>query len=199
MSELNVLDWVIVALLALGAVRGALIGFSRQVFSFVMLGAAVWTAAHVQPQLAQRIAGAEGPPDALARALAYVLIFVGVCAAALLLRLVARLLFRFSFSPLIERLGGALLGLGTTALAVIASIVVLTLIPHEGLHRVVAEESWAGRRVVETFPRLYRELAEKYPLPDWAKDLGAGMGAEPASRSNEPPVAADAPPAPPAP
>ncbi len=199
MSELNVLDWVIVALLALGAVRGALIGFSRQVFSFVMLGAAVWAAARFQPQLAQRIAGAEGPPDALARALAYVLIFAGVCTGALLLRLVARCLFRFSFSPLIERLGGALLGLGTTALAVIAAIVLLTLIPHQGLHRVVAEESWAGRRVVDTFPRLYRELAEKYPLPEWAKELGAGMTTEPAAQSNESPAAADAPPAPSAP
>ncbi|MCX7818647.1 MAG: CvpA family protein [Kiritimatiellae bacterium] len=170
-ADLSVLDWVIAALLVLGAVRGALIGLSRQIFSFVMLGAAVWAAARFQPALAQRIAGSEAPPDALARALAYVLLFAGVCAGALLIRLVARLLFRFSFSPLLERIGGAALGLLTTALGAIAALVLLTMIPHEGLHRVVAEESWAGRQVTGLFPRLYRELAEKYPLPEWAQQL----------------------------
>ena len=74
MSALNVLDWVIIALLALGAVRGAVMGLSRQMFSFLMLGAAIWVAARFQPQLAQRMAGAEGSPDALARTLLNVVV-----------------------------------------------------------------------------------------------------------------------------
>lgn len=185
MSELNVLDWVIVSLLLLGAVRGALIGLSRQVFSFAMLGAAVWASVRFQPDVAQRIAGADTSPDALARAVAYVLLFTSVCVGAVLLRMVGRWLFRFSFSPLVERLGGALLGLGSTALAIVAVLVLLTLIPHEGLHRVVAEESWSGRRVMQIFPRLYREFAEKYPLPEWAKEVGADWELATSPRSSE--------------
>ncbi len=164
MSEWTVLDWVFVGLAALGAARGAMIGLSRQFFALATLAAAVGLSVHFQPLLAARMAGGDEPGE-LIRVIAYAAVFLAVCATMLILRLVGRLLFRFSFSPPVERLGGAAVGLVTTALAIVAAVIGLNLIPHAGLRRVLSEDSRLGRRIVALAPRMYAELSERIPLP----------------------------------
>lgn len=164
MASFTVLDYVFGGLLLLGAVRGALIGLSRQLFTLLTLAAAVWLSLRFQPDLARRMAGGADSPDALLRAAAFVLIFAGVFVVAMLGRGIGRLLFRFTFSPLVDRAGGALVGMATTGLIIVAAIAMLSLVPHESLHRTVTEESWLGRRVAALFPRLFEEISQRIPF-----------------------------------
>ncbi len=111
-------------------------------------------------------------------------LFIVVCTAAALLRMVGRCIFRFAFSPVIERIGGAVVGALTTALILAAALVGLNLIPHAGLRQVLREDSRIAPRVLAAAPAMYREIAARVPsLPEWPEPPPADgePSAEPAA------------------
>jgi uncharacterized membrane protein required for colicin V production len=185
MLQLNVLDYVIIALAVIGAIRGAMLGLSCQLFTLLSLAVSVAVAVVYQPRLVAHMAGVDGTTsDSLMRLAAYVLLFVGTLVVFWLLRGVGRRLFRFSFTPWLERVGGAALGLLSSALMLMAAVLALSLVPIAPLRQAVAEESWVGRQITSKFPRLYRELAEQHAWPPWP--VTGGEGNPPAASRAEP-------------
>jgi uncharacterized membrane protein required for colicin V production len=201
---MNVLDYVFLGLVLVGVARGALVGLSRQLFGLFMIVAAVWASGRFYPILASTLSTGGRMDARTADIAAYVLLFAGVCVAFHLVRLLLRALIKFGFTPLIEKLGGAIVGGIMGALSASAAMVALSLIPNETIHTAVTRESAVGRRLNQTFPAFYQRLSERYNLP-YIKELTPmdGEGGRPASGPPEadPPVmdsVLDTPPAPPA-
>lgn len=170
---MNVLDYVFLGLVLVGVVRGAMVGLSRQLFGLFMVAVAVWASGRFYPVLASTLATGGRMETRTADIAAYVLIFAGVCVAFLLVRLLLKALIKFGFTPLIEKLGGALVGGVMGALSASAAMVALSLIPNETIHAAVTQESTVGRRLNQTFPAFYQRLSERYNLPD-IKELNQG-------------------------
>jgi uncharacterized membrane protein required for colicin V production len=81
----------------------------------------------------------------------------------LILRLLLRRLMEFSFKGKIETLGGALAGLVRSALFASIIMLLLGLVPHDGLHKLLVEDSVAGRAVYARLGPVVEDLKEKYP------------------------------------
>ena len=162
---MNVLDYVFIGLVLVGVVRGVLVGLSRQLFGLFMVIVAVWVAGRFYPALATTLSAGERMEARTADIAAYVLILAGVCIAFLLTRLLLRALIKFGFTPIIERLGGAVVGGLMGALSASAAMVALSLIPHDAIHTAVTQESAVGRRLNQAFPAFYKRMAERYNLP----------------------------------
>ncbi len=163
---MNVLDYVFLGLVLVGTIRGALVGLSRQLFGLFMVVAAVWASGRFYPDLASTLATGGRMEPRTADIAAYALIFAGVCVVFLLTRLLLRALVKFGFTPVIEKLGGALVGGAMGAISASAAMVALSLIPNDSIHAAVTRESAVGRRLNETFPSFYQRLSDRYNLPD---------------------------------
>ncbi|MBM4156885.1 MAG: CvpA family protein [Lentisphaerae bacterium] len=163
---MNVLDYVFLGLVLVGTIRGAMVGLSRQLFGLFMVVVAVWASGRFYADLASTLATGGRMESRTSDIAAYVLIFAGVCVVFFLARLLLKALIKFGFTPLIEKLGGALVGGLMGAISAAAAMVALSLIPNDTIHAAVTRESTVGRRLNETFPSFYRRLSERYNLPD---------------------------------
>lgn len=165
MSGMNVLDYVFFGLVLVGAIRGAIVGLSRQLFGLLMLVVALWAAGRFYSTLAPTLVSGGHMDPHTADISAYIVLFVGVCAALLVVRLLLRALIKFAFTQVIEKVGGALVGCAMGAISAAAAMIGLSLIPNESIHNAVATESWVGRRLTHAFPAFYGRISTQYNLP----------------------------------
>lgn len=165
MSGTNVLDYIFFGLVLAGAVRGAFVGLSRQLFGLLMLAVSLWTAGRFYPALAPTLASGGHMDPHTADISAYIILFVGGCAALLVLRLLLRALIKFAFTRVVEKVGGALVGCAMGAISAAIAMIALSLIPNESIHAAVAQESWVGRRLTHVFPAFYGRISTQYNLP----------------------------------
>lgn len=187
MPEFHVIDYVFAGVLLIGAIRGAVIGLSRQVFSLVTLAVAVWVAGRYYTLVADQLVSGGHMKPPTADVTAYVVLVLGVWITSLIIRLVIGMVFSAKFKPAFERTGGALIGLITTAILASALIVAAGMTQHEPTREAVTQRSFVGRQLTSLFPSFYEKLSERFELPSldsirFSKDApdDAGPAAPPA-------------------
>ena len=169
-SMFNAVDAVAAVLLAVGIFTGMRRGLSGELARLIGAGVSLYAGWFFYQPAGQYLFKVTRLSSQGASALAFVLVIVGAGVLMILLRLVLRHIMEFTFKGPIERVGGALAGLLRSAVVVTAAILVLSLWPHEYLHRVFAEDSFCGRLIYTYLEPVYEEWSEKYPLlPDMKK------------------------------
>lgn len=158
-------DLVALAFLIYGLIRGVLRGFSGELARLLYVLAAVAGASLARPFLSGLLLGHTRLNDEDADRLGLALAAVLSIAAVLLLRLLIRKLFQFSFKGKLEKIGGAVLGLATAGVLVSAVFVLAAHAPWPGVREVAQSGSISGRTAKFLFPPLYRQLAGRMDLP----------------------------------
>jgi membrane protein required for colicin V production len=127
---MNVLDYALMAFVALGAIHGIRQGALRMLTSVVSLGAAVYLAASHHARAGEFIAREFGAEPTVAAVLGYVSVFVAVFAAVQVVGMIAINLVHLVKMGLLDRLAGSLLGAAVaSALAGVAVMLLAAILP----------------------------------------------------------------------
>ena len=130
MNELNGLDYVVIAMLALGAIYGLQRGALRMVTSAVSLGAAVYFASFYYTKAGNFAETQFGLSHNVGAVIGYILVFALIFMAVELIGSTAIRLAHIVHLSTIDRLVGALLGAGiAAALAGLAVMLLAALMP----------------------------------------------------------------------
>ncbi len=127
---MNVLDYALIAFVALGALHGLRQGALRMATSVISLGAAVYLAALYHGRAAELIVREFGADPTVAAVLGYVSVFVAMFAAVQVAGTIAiNLVHLVNMGPL-DRLAGSLLGAAVaSALAGVAVMLLAAVLP----------------------------------------------------------------------
>ena len=151
MERMIPLDWIIVAILALGAVAGFVKGFFKQLASLTGLVAGLFVARALFARAGEYVADAAGASVTFARILSFFLIWILVPVA---LSVLASLLTRAAEAVrlgFVNRLFGACLGLAKFALIVSLAIHFVEFADSENvlIHQTVKQRSLLYRPIAE--------------------------------------------------
>jgi uncharacterized membrane protein required for colicin V production len=176
LSHFNVVDLVALILILLGLIRGFMKGLSGELAGLLGAAAAFAGAWYFYTPLGHFLADQTRLSEPAATATAFVLALTGAYLAMRILRIVLRSLMEFSFKGKLEKIGGLLAGGIRMTVVVTALTLLMTLWPHEYLHRLFAEESAIGRFVFQQLGPVYEKMAEEHPAPDpctkkWLKSI----------------------------
>lgn len=159
----NIADGIIALLLLGGLIGGLRRGLSGELARLLVAGAIVLVlyrfARPVADWLMQRYQLA---PNVALLTSSAVLILGGYIALTLV-RLALAAVFNFSFKGALERIGGAIAGFFRAGAVCAIALTLLAQIPHEGLHRVTAEESRIGRWMLRWTLPVVERIVEKVP------------------------------------
>ena len=163
LSHFNIVDLVALILILLGLIRGFMKGLSGELAGLLGAAAAFVGAWYFYTPLGNFLTDKTRLSERATVAVAFVLALIGAYMAMRILRLVLRHVMEFSFKGKIEKIGGMLAGGIRMTVVVTAFVLLMTLWPHEYLHRLFAEESVFGRFVFEKLGPVYEKIAEEHP------------------------------------
>jgi len=186
----NVVDIGVVVWLLIGTWQGARHGLTGELARLLAAGAAIFTAWHGCGWLGDKILAAGQMNEITAHGAAFILLLVAVYVLLRLIGLLLKEAITFAFKGRLEPIGGACLGLLTSALLITVLLVALGHWSNQQAQRWFAEDSLCGRLVHRQCAPLYERCVARYP----ALRIPAGAEPETEGESGEPP-----PPAPPAP
>ena len=154
----NAVDWIALGIIAWEIIMGLRRKMAGELFRLLctaLVLAAGWRYySDIGAWLAENTRLSASPEAAQAIAFAIIVILLGICCA--LLHLIMALLMEVRFNILIDRIGGAIMGLLRGALIVMMLIFAGTLWPSETLREVLQEKSCAGRITAQIAPPLVR-------------------------------------------
>ena len=142
----------------LGTIIGLRRGLSGALGGLIGTAAAAGLGFYFYKPFAEWISRSTRLSEAPAHTLAFAVIVIGVLLTALLLRILLSSIMKISFEGSIEKIGGVLAGLLTSAIAVFLVFVVMNLWPNAWLNRVFGDDSVVGRVVVKYTPAVRREV-----------------------------------------
>lgn len=157
-------DLAVAAVLAYGFIRGAVRGLSGELARLLCVALIVAGARMAGPRISLWLAETTRLGSDPADLAGLLLALAAATAAVLLARLAVRSVLAFSFRPRIERIGGALAGLATAALAAAVGLVLASRSPWETVRRAASTGSMSGRTANALLP-FYERLAVRVPLP----------------------------------
>ena len=163
LSHFNIVDIVALILILLGLVRGFMNGLSGELAGLLGAAAAFAGAWYFYTPLGNLLADKTRLSERATVAVAFVLALIGAYMAMRILRLVLRHVMEFSFKGKIEKIGGMLAGGIRMTVVATALVLLMTLWPHEYLHRLFAEESVFGGFVFEKLGPVYEKIVEEHP------------------------------------
>jgi membrane protein required for colicin V production len=111
MSDATIINIVLLGMLAIGAITGAIKGFTRQVIELVGLVVSFFVAAVIASWLAAKLSGLANLPHAPAPVIAFIAVFVGGLVAFHFVAISTQRMIHTSFFGVFDRLVGGLLGL----------------------------------------------------------------------------------------
>ncbi|MCS6771250.1 MAG: CvpA family protein [Kiritimatiellae bacterium] len=190
---LNLADWFVLAFMIFGLTGGIRRGLSGELTRMLIAAgcvAAVWRFSRPAADWVSTQTGWTGSAALLTAAGA---VLLAAYFSLTLLRLATAAVFQFAFKGSAEKIGGALCGLIRSALVAALVLTLLSVLPHEPLHRHVAVESKIGRalyaytapwldRMAEKVPELNlprRETLPDDPPIDWLENDGTSWDAAP--------------------
>lgn len=163
MPDYNTIDLVLLALLAIGAVRGGLRGLSGELAGLLSLALAAVAGWHYYRPLGEYLAKSTRMTDLQADTVAFVVVII--CALILIwaLSTVLRKVMEFTFKGLLERVGGVMVGFLRYAVILAGLLLVVSQWTQGRASHLITEESFLGRHAVERLVPMYRDLVERYP------------------------------------
>ncbi len=162
--QINAVDICVIAFLAIGAVRGLVRGLSREVADLFRLVGAFLVATLFYAPLGVLLFEKSRLSEIASAVVAFLILLL---AAFLLLSMLHHFLSRFmqfAFKGPLERIGGLTSGIIKGFIVSFVIVMLVSFWPHEDVRTAVSERSVFGNWVVGQYPRLYEQLAERYPL-----------------------------------
>ena len=164
---LNVLDYIMLGILVLLIIQGFMKGFISSLAAIAALIVGIWAAIHFSNYIAALLTEHFHPSQKWLPVLAYVITFLLVVIALMLLAKLAEKLINATGLGFLNRLGGGLLGIVKGAILVSVLILLLQLIDPHG--KLVAEkyrkESFLYSRMEQVVPKTMRLLKTEVKLP----------------------------------
>lgn len=162
-SAFNAVDAIVAVFLLAGLVGGVRRGLSGELARAVIaVGCIVAAMLYTQP-LADWGARRFGLDADRAYLGALVALLLGSFSALTTIRLLLGNLMDFHFKGRLERVGGGLCGLLRASVVMAIVLQLLSLIPNPNLHRLLSQESWAGRRAIPLLRPMYESLSTRVP------------------------------------
>lgn len=141
MSDVTIINIVLLGVLAIGAIAGATKGFARQVIELVGLVVSFFVAAVIASWLASQLARFTSLPHAPALVIAFIAVFVGGMVAFHFVAISAQRMVHTSLLGWLDRAAGAALGLVAAILVASVLTTLLFEVPVSGGFRASLEES----------------------------------------------------------
>lgn len=163
MPPFNTIDIIILALLAIGTLRGVLRGLSGELASIISLVVAAVAGWHFYRPLGEYLADTTRMNAMQADTVSFVVIIGGALILLWALSVILKSIMEFTFKGQIERIGGGMMGLARYALLIAALILVIAQFSSGSVRERVIEESWVGRHTVEQVAPMYEDLVRRYP------------------------------------
>ncbi|MDH4038496.1 MAG: CvpA family protein [Candidatus Krumholzibacteria bacterium] len=126
MSDVTVVNVVLLGMLAIGMITGAIKGFTRQVIELVGLVVSFFVAAVIASWLASQIAEFTSIPHTPSLVIAFIAVFVGGMVAFHFVAISAQRMMHMTLLGIIDRFAGAALGL--VAAVLVTSVVTTVLL-----------------------------------------------------------------------
>ncbi len=163
LPEFNIYDFIIVAVLFIGFLRGLVRGLSGEVAALIALALAVASAWYLYEPIGDYLAQAREWTLLQAHTIALVIVLLVALIVLFTLGSLIKKIMSFAFKGWIERLGGAILGTVRYGILVAAVIFLVQLHGREPTKSNMTEYSLIGRHTAETMMPWYDQLAERYP------------------------------------
>jgi membrane protein required for colicin V production len=176
-------DAVVLAFLLYGLIRGSIRGFSGELARLLYLSGALLGTSLAHPILADLLSHHTRLDATDADRIGLILAAGLAILLVLLIRLLVKKLFQFSFRGKLERVGGALLGLMTVFILVSAVFILAARTPWPGVRSIARSDSLTGRTANHLFPPLYKQMARWVSLPPLPPESGGE--ADPAAPDQE--------------
>jgi len=198
----TVVDWIVGAFLIAGIAGGVRRGLSGELARALTAAAGITAGILYARPLANGFPALWNVEDRAATVFAFVLLFLAAYLVINVIRLSLARLISFRFKGPVEWAGGGIAGLVRAVAVATLLLLLLCLAPNDNLHRLVAQESRAGRLVVHYARPLLDRVSTEIPTlqppaaPSDELPLLPEPANEPAPADNAAPAAA--PPAAPA-
>jgi len=163
LSQFNVIDIMVLAVVILGAVRGWVKGLSGELAGLISIGAAALIGWIGYRPFGELIWQHTRLSESAAYLWAFILLLIGGYVLMRLIRLFLKVIMEFSFKPPIEKMGGALAGIIKTTVICATFILLMGLLPNPSAHALFAEKSCFGQVAYKYLGPVYESLAERYP------------------------------------
>ncbi len=141
MSDTSIVNIVLVGILAIGAIAGALKGFTRQVIELVGLVVSFFVAAIIASWLASKLSSFVHIPHAPALVIAFIAVFVGGLVAFHFVAISAQRMMQTSLFGVFDRLAGSVVGFMAAVLVMSVIVVILLELPIPHGLRIALEDS----------------------------------------------------------
>ncbi len=182
--SLNLLDYIVLGILVLFIIQGFMKGFISSLAAIAALIVGIWAAIHFSNYIGALLNEHFHPSQKWLPVLAYVITFLLVVIAILLLAKLAEKLINATGLGFLNRLGGGVLGIVKGVILVSVLILLLQLIDPKG--KLIAEkyrkESFLYGRIEQVVPKAMKILRTEVRMP-WAT-----KEEKPAPEPENPPV-----------
>ena len=163
MPTFNTIDLAILALLALGTVRGTFRGLSGELASTIGLVVAAVAGWHFYEPLGQYLTETTRMTPIQADTVSFVVVIGGALILLWALAIILKSIMEFTFKGGLEKVGGAVMGLVRYAVLIAALLLVTYQFATGTAREIVIHESWFGRHTTAELAPLYEELVQRYP------------------------------------
>ncbi len=176
--QLNLADYVILGLLAVGLIQGFVRGLSRELARVLGVVAALFVGWRYSPILGDWLIGNSRLEGLSAYLAGFIAAVVATAVVMYGLFLAFRLIMQFSFKGKLERLGGMLAGAIRMLTMVCLVVLAVSLWRIEPLHTHLCQESVIGSAVSGRLMPLYDRLLDSHP--EWQLPRPSDEPASPA-------------------
>ncbi|RMF56761.1 MAG: CvpA family protein [Calditrichaeota bacterium] len=162
-DQVNYLDYIIVSVVAVFAVKGLVKGFFQEVFGLVGLVVALMLSTKYMSNTAHWIDRWLTVPPAVSTLLGFVVIFGGVVLAAQVLSHLLQKVARAAFLGWLEKLSGAAVGFLKGAVVMSLLLLLISILPFGDLIVPGQKESRLFLPTRNFAPRLFDLISEVFP------------------------------------
>lgn len=161
--ETNTLDIIVLAIVALTAVRGLIRGLSRELADLIRIVGSVLLAYFFYQPLAVLILDKTRLTEVASSVTAFILILIGSFLLFTIIHYFLSKFMQFAFKGQLERIGGLASGVIKGSMFAVIVVFLVSFWPHVETRRAVREGSLCGRWVTAYYPTLYTNIVKHCP------------------------------------
>ena len=163
MLMFNTFDLVLLALLAVGLLRGIFRGLSGELAGLIGFAVAVLAGWHFYRPLGEYLSETTRMTAVQSDTTAVVVIVMGALIILWAVSMVMRQIMEVTFRGLLERVGGAIVGVLRYGIVLAALLLVADQFVEGEARRHAIDESYLGQLAVTHLTPLYEDLVTRYP------------------------------------
>jgi uncharacterized membrane protein required for colicin V production len=165
LTSINWVDVLVVILILRTSYVAFKDGFSHEIFPLLTNITVVIVSLHFYDKMGQNISGAVTfiPVD-MANFLSFMVIAIGLSLLFKLLKKLADVAVKVEWHPVVEKLGGIVIGVARSAMIASLVLIVLSLMPLSYLQRSISAKSLTGKYVLSVGPFIYANAYNILPF-----------------------------------